>query len=113
MDHKKLLQRLSFAGVFVGFTISGFLYKYLGISEHKSSLIVIAICIVIFLSIIMYLIYKKHYLGALILFLPMLPVFIGIVGTYIGNMYMIIGGLVGFFIVGIAIIKIASKYIPK
>ena len=113
MDHKKLLQRLSFAGIFVGFTLSGFLYKYFDISKDQSRFIVIATCTVIFLSIIMYLIYKKHYLGTLILFLPMLPVFIGIVGTYIGNMYMIIGGLVGFFIVGIAIIKIASKYIPK
>jgi hypothetical protein len=113
MDHKKLLQRLSFAGIFVGFTLSGFLYKYFDISKDQSRLIVIIIGTIIFLSGIMYLIYKKYYLGTLILVLPMLPVFIGILGSYMENMYMMIGGLVGFFIVLIAVIKIASKYIPK
>ncbi|UZW15047.1 hypothetical protein OSC52_04175 [Clostridium pasteurianum] len=109
MDHKKIVQRLSFAGIFVGFTLSAFLYKYFGISRDQSRIIVIAIGTVIFLSGIMYLIYKKYYLGALKIILPMLPIFIGIVGSYIDNIYMIIGGLIGFFIIGITIIKISPK----
>jgi uncharacterized membrane protein len=65
------------------------------------------------LMIILYLILKKYYLGAICSTCFFMPLVVGGVSIYLDNLYLMVSGLALFFIVGAIVIKVGTKYVEN
>lgn len=68
--------------------------------ENSTRLLVISIIVIILLGAIVLACITKKYLGVLMLFTLFIPIIIGLIGVYLTNIYMMVGGLAAFFILG-------------
>lgn len=107
MKDKKSINGFGIIAVLVGLILSKFLGSYFG---GNAQLMAMSICALITVLVIIIMIFQKYYLASLLMFILALPVFIGIVGAYLDNLYIMIGSIVAIFVVLFIIIKFLPKY---
>ncbi|MBL4932372.1 hypothetical protein [Clostridium paridis] len=106
----KNMKYVGLLGVIFGVLLSRFLGNYFGNSSQVMAMFVVVTCA---LFIIIALFVKKFYLGAIIMLSITLPLIIGAIGMYLDNLYMILGGIVLFFVTLIIAVVIAKRATEK
>ncbi|MBK1809994.1 hypothetical protein JHL18_04970 [Clostridium sp. YIM B02505] len=106
MRDKQSIKGVGIIAVFLGLVLSKFLASYLG---GNAQLMAMSVCGLITILLIMILVFQKHYLGSLFLFIIIAPIYLGIIGAYLDNLYIMGGSTVLFFVVLIAVIKLVPK----
>jgi hypothetical protein len=91
-----------------GMALSRWAREHYGI---KGSLFIALVCLIVLIVIlIISACISKKYLATMTVFLMISPIIVSIVGIYLNNIYMMIGGLVLFFVSGVFMNK---KVLPK
>lgn len=86
------------------------LSKYMGNKYGINGRLSVGICgLVMGLIAVIVLIFRKNYLGALVVCFIFLPVTLGLIGVYLNNVYMAIAGVVLL----VVFLKIIIKVLPK
>lgn len=107
MNLKDKLNLICILGTFIGIVLSRVIDVHYG--DNGKITIVGSIIVIIALSIL-YLIIKKNYLSAIIIFAILLPLIIGFIGMYLNSLYLVIGGIASIFIIAPIMIKLMPKY---
>lgn len=94
--------------ILFGIGLSRWAREHYGINGSKALAVSVIIYIIAVLIISAYI--TKKYLEVMMLFLLVLPIIIGLIGACLNNIYMMIGGLVLFFVSGVFMNK---KVLPK
>ncbi|WP_411681921.1 hypothetical protein [Clostridium thailandense] len=102
-DKMKLLGALVFL---LGMSLSKYMGNKYGVNGRLS---IGVFGVVLGLMVVIVLIYRKKYLGALVVFFTFLFFIIGLIGIYLDNIYIVIAGL----ILALAFLKIMIKVLPR
>lgn len=97
------------AGIFgagIGLILSESLGIWGGTNAQLTAMSGVALIIIVLLLIM---VYKKYNAVALIMFIEISPIFIGIIGAYLDNLYIMVGSTILFFLVPLVIIKYLNK----
>jgi len=88
MKDKKGIKGLGLAGAFIGLILSKLMSEYCG--DNARLAVISGVCVV-YVVIVLLIAYKGYKKAAFILFIVMLPIFIGVIGAYLDNLYVMIG----------------------
>jgi hypothetical protein len=102
MKDRKGIKGLGLAGVFVGLILSKLTSVYGG--DNARLAVMSGVC-AIYVVIVLLIAYKGYKSAAFIMFIVMLPIIIGVIGACLDNLYLMIGGILSFFIVSPVVIK--------